>query len=42
MLLKEIDAVYAENHTKSLHTKCSRWLDVKADGTYSYQSAFTG
>jgi hypothetical protein len=32
MLFKDVIAVYSENYTKSINTKRSRWLHVKADG----------
>jgi hypothetical protein len=40
-MLKEIIAVYSENHTKPINTKCSI-TDWKADGSYSYSSALKG
>jgi hypothetical protein len=42
MLLKEIIAVYTENHTKPTHAQIAGSLIVKADGTYSYRSALYG
>jgi hypothetical protein len=40
-LFKEIIDVYSENHTKPLHTNAAL-LTVKADGSYSYDSALKG
>jgi hypothetical protein len=40
MLLREIIAVYTENHTKSINILCDQYselLTVKAGGTYSYR-----
>jgi hypothetical protein len=41
ILFKEIVAVYIENHTKHINTKCNL-LFVKAGGTYSYHWAIKG
>jgi hypothetical protein len=38
MLLKEIIAVYNENHMKPINTKCKLTI-VKVPGTYSYHWA---
>jgi hypothetical protein len=45
MLLKEIIAVHAENHTKPRNTQCGQnaeLLNVKVDGTYSYHWVLKG
>jgi hypothetical protein len=40
-LLREIIAVYSENHVKPINTKYSI-TDCQADGSYSYRSALKG
>jgi hypothetical protein len=41
-LFKEIIAVHNEDYTKHINTQNVALLIVKADGTYSYQSALKG
>jgi hypothetical protein len=41
MLVKEVIAVYIENHTEPINGS-SELLTVKASGTYSYHSALKG
>jgi hypothetical protein len=45
ILIREINAVYSENHTGPINTfreKSAEFLNVEEDGTDSYHCAFKG